>query len=140
MRTDALDIKTTIRGTVPRIPFSAIAAFVLPRYQLSLVLCGDDLAKRINITYRKKSYSPNVLSFPLDKNEGEIFLNVRKAEREALPAGRQGGKMSVAQKRIAVRNRVALLFVHGLFHLKGLDHGDKMESEEERVLRRFKLA
>ncbi len=122
-------IKTTIRGSVPRIPFEAMAKAVLgANYSLSLVVCGDTLARRINTQYRKKTYFPNVLSFPLSKTEGEIFLNIRKAEREARQMGTTTGK------------RAALLFVHGLFHLKGLDHSDKMEAEEQRILRRFNLA
>lgn len=121
------DIKTTIRGPVPRIPYAAMARDVLGAYQLSLVICGDRLAQRINSEYRKKTYYPNVLSFPIAKGEGEIFLNMRKAEREAKQAG------------ISVAKRAALLFVHGLFHLKGLNHSDKMEREEQRILKKYRL-
>jgi probable rRNA maturation factor len=123
-----VEIRTTIRGPVPRIAFEEIARSVLgSAYQLSLVLCGDKLSQRINIAYRKKSYYPNVLSFELDTNEGEIFLNIRKAEREARQFG------------VTVKQRVALLYVHGLFHLKGLAHGDAMEREEQKVLKKFGL-
>jgi len=123
-----VEIRTTIRGPVPRIAFEDLARAVLgPSYQLSLVLCGDRLAQRINIAYRKKSYYPNVLSFELDPKEGEIFLNVRKAEREARQYG------------VTLKQRIALLYVHGLFHLKGLAHGDAMESEELKVLKKFGL-
>ena len=122
------DIKITIRGPVPRIPFEQIARAVLgSSYQLSLVICGDKLAQRINKEYRKKTYYPNVLSFEIDAHEGEIFLNVRKAAREARTFD------------TTLQKRCALLFVHGLFHLKGMDHGDKMEHEEQRVLRKFGL-
>lgn len=129
MRPPTTDIKTTIRGPVPRLPYEELTRTVLSdRYQLSLVLCGDTLAQKMNVRYRKQTYSPNVLSFPLDTYEGEIFLNVRKAAREAKQFG------------VSLTERLALLFVHGLFHLKGLDHGDEMEREEARVLRRFDLA
>jgi rRNA maturation RNase YbeY len=122
-------IKNTTRGPVPRLPFEAIAHAVLgSKYDLSLVICGDQLARRMNREYRKKSYKPNVLSFPLSKNEGEIFLNVRCAERESR-------KFDVPLKQ-----RLALLFVHGLFHLKGLDHGQKMERNEQAILKRFGLS
>lgn len=127
--TPSIDIKTTIRGPVPRIPFEDMARSVLgSNYELSLVVCGDALARRMNIEHRKKTYRPNVLSFPLSKTDGEIFLNVRCAAREA----KRGG--------ISLQKRLALLYVHGLFHLKGLDHSDHMEHEEQRVLRRFNLA
>lgn len=123
-----VEIRTTIRGPKPRIVFEEIARAVLgPSYQLSLVLCGDKLSQRINIAYRKKNYYPNVLSFELDTNEGEIFLNVRKAEREAKQFG------------VTLKQRLALLYVHGLFHLKGLAHGDAMEREELKVLKKFGL-
>ncbi len=126
--TSNVGIKVTVRGSVPRIPFERMAHDVLGRsYQLSLVICGDKLAQRINKEYRRKTYYPNVLSFELDKNGGEIFLNLRKAAREARQAG------------VPLTKRAALLYVHGLFHLKGLPHGDRMEREEQRVLRKYGL-
>lgn len=134
MRSASIDIKTTIRGPVPRIQFEDIAASVLGKqYQLSLVICGDSLARRINRETRKKDYAPNVLSFPIDRNEGEIFLNLRKAEREAERYG------------TTLRARAAHLFVHGLYHLKGHDHAhdaqaDRMEALERKTLRAFGLA
>ena len=120
------DITTTTRGTVPRIAFEAMAKSVLGNsYELSLVICGDRLAQRMNAEYRKKTYAPNVLSFPLSTTGGEIFLNMRKAEREARRSG------------VSVRARIALLYVHGLWHLKGLDHSDRMEAREAATLKAF---
>ena len=113
---------------MPRLPFEKMARAVLGgRFELSLVICGDSLAQRLNRA-RKKSYSPNVLSFPIAKNEGEIFLNVRKAAREAR------------RYRVTLREHLAHLFVHGCFHLKGLRHGRIMEERERRVLRRFGIS
>ncbi len=129
MGSPTIDIKTTIRGSVPRIPFVEMAHAVLgTNYTLSLVLCGDHLAQRMNKQYRNKTYVPNVLSFPLDKKDGEIFLNIRKAAREAR------------QMDTPVIKRTALLFVHGLFHLRGMDHSDRMEAQEQLILQRFHLA
>src|SRR3989344_5428805 len=126
-----LDIRTTLRPAPflkgdGRIPFEQITQAILGKnYELSLVICGDSLARRMNREYRlpslmlrqasKKNYSPNVLSFPLSKTEGEIFLNARAAAREAR------------RFRVSVRDRVAFLFAHGCLHLKGLRHGAKME-------------
>ncbi len=116
----------TVRRSVPNIPFEKMAHAVLgKRYELSFVVCGDVLARRINKKYRNKKYKPNVLSFPLSKYEGEIFLNIPKATREAKQFG------------ISLKDRLALLFVHGCFHLKGLPHGRTMEAQERRILRAF---
>lgn len=121
-------IRRTVHSAVPVIPFQEIARAILgEKYDLSLVICGDELARRMNITYRKKSYAPNVLSFPYSKTDGEIFLNVRKAEREAR------------KFKTTLKKRLALLFVHGCFHLKGLDHSDYMEVQERKVLRKYNV-
>lgn len=126
-----VSIRNTTRGILPRVPFEDMAREILgQRYDLSLVICGDALARRINTESRKKTYKPNVLSFPLDTHEGEIFLNIRKAQREAKALG------------IPARDRIALLFVHGCLHLQGLDHQHEkdaaaMEAHEARILRQF---
>lgn len=121
-----LDIRNTTRGNTPRVPFERIARAIFPKdYTLSLVICADTLAQRMNRLYRKKSYSPNVLSFPLQKNEGEIFLNIRKGAREARKMG------------MSTEKRLAHLFIHACFHLKGYDHSDKMDALENQVLRKF---
>ncbi len=121
-----VEIRKTIAAGVPALPFERIAkAIVGKNYQLSLVICGDSLAQRINKAYRKKTYRPNVLSFPLSKKEGEIFLNVRKAAREAKAYG------------VSYRARAALLFIHALLHLKGHRHGITMERLEQKFLRGF---
>jgi len=126
MHRPTVEIRRTIRGHEPRVPFEKIARAILPaRYQLSLVVCGDDLAQRMNWEYRKKAYTPNVLSFPLEATEGEIFLNVREAEREARKYG------------VSLRARLVLLFAHGCLHLKGVKHGAPMERTEERIQKRF---
>jgi len=120
-----IEVRCTVKDPV-RLPFAEMAKATLPKgYQLSLVICGDRLAQRMNKEYRKKTCRPNVLSFPLSKNEGEIFLNVRKAAREARGMG------------ISARSRIAHLFVHGCFHLAGHNHGNKMDTLELKVLKRF---
>ena len=83
------------------------------------------MSRRLNKTYRKKDYPANVLSFPLDKTSGEIFLNIRKAEREAKSEG------------ISTKKRLLILYVHGISHLAGYDHSPKMERFEEKILKLF---
>lgn len=96
-------------------------------YELSLVLCGDELARSLNKKHRGKTYASNVLSFPLTERSGEIFLNIRTAQRETK------------RFKTTLRKRVALLFVHGCYHLKGHQHGTAMEALEAKTLKRFGL-
>lgn len=78
--------------------------------------------RRLNRERRHKDKPTNVLSFPLDKKNGEIFLNWPLIVREA-PIFKRSAK-----------EHALILFIHGLLHLKGLDHGSRMESLEEYYL------
>lgn len=123
-----LTLSATVKGRPPKIPFLDITNRVLgPRYTVSFVLCGDLLSRRLNRTYLKKDYSTNILSFPLNNKEGELFLNLTKARREARLIG------------LTETTWVTYLFIHGLLHLKGLAHGSTMESVERKLLQRYGL-
>lgn len=89
------------------------------------MLIGDTKSRTLNKRYRGKDKPTNVLSFPLDENTGEIFLNADAAAREA----RRGG--------ISIQQHTVFLFIHGLLHLKGLKHGATMERLEQALVRRF---
>lgn len=79
-------------------------------FDLSVVFANDAVMKKLNEVYRKKKGPTDVLSFPLSKTMGEIFIN-KKATRPDY------------------------LFIHSLLHLKGFEHGKKMELEEKKIWR-----
>jgi probable rRNA maturation factor len=111
---------------VPKVPFSDIKNYVLgTKYDLSLVFVGDALSKKLNSTYHGKTGIANILSFPYDKGEGEIFIHLGKTEKEAKTFDH------------TYTQHLAFLVIHGLLHLKGMDHSAKMESEEQRILKHF---
>lgn len=97
------------------------------RYNLSLQFVGPTRAAKLNQTYRQKTYTPNVLSFPLTDDTGEIFICPQVAVKEA------------AKYDLSTSGYVAYLFIHGLLHLKGLDHGDEMDKQEKRYLRKYDI-
>jgi len=111
---------------VPKVPFSKISDYVLgSKYELGLIFVGDIRSKKLNQTYRGKNKVANILSFPYSKTEGEIFIHLGKTEKEAK-------KFSHTYLQ-----HLTFLFIHGLLHLKGMQHGSKMESEEKRILKIF---
>jgi probable rRNA maturation factor len=117
------EVTTTLKGTLPRVPFANIKREILgDSYELSLVLIGDRLGTRLNAEYKKEHIPTNVLSFPISKSEGEIFLNVRRAQRDAK-------KWDLTE-----REYIAFLFIHGCLHLTGQTHSKKMECTEEKLL------
>lgn len=119
-------ITNLTKRNVLDIPFGVIKEGILgKKYFLSLVFVGPTKTRELNNLYRKKDYATNILSFPLDKNNGEIFINLTKAESE--------------KKKFAENSTEHLrhLFIHGLLHLKGFTHGSKMESEEKKFLKKY---
>jgi rRNA maturation RNase YbeY len=120
------EITNKTKGKVLPLPFAQIKEAVLGEaYDLSLVFVGDATSRRLNRIYRNKDKPTNVLSFPLSKKEGEIFINLKKARTEA------------PDFEMPFKRFVAYLYIHGLLHLKGLDHGKKMEQLESKFLKRF---
>ena len=122
---ETFSVSATVR-TYPKHSYQKIKEAVLgKKYDLSLVFVGEDRAQSLNKKYRKKTYIPNVLSFPLDETSGEMYICPKVAEREAV------------KFNMTPRKYVAYLFIHGLLHLKGYGHGDTMERKERAYMRTY---
>ncbi len=113
----------------PNHPYKKIKDAILGEsYELTLVFVGKERALSLNQKYRKATYIPNVLSFPLTKSVGEIYITPALAKKEAE-------KFDMTQN-----GYIAYLYIHGLLHLKGMSHGATMEKAEKRFLKQFKIA
>ncbi|MCL4557625.1 MAG: rRNA maturation RNase YbeY [Deltaproteobacteria bacterium] len=83
-----------------------------------VVFADDPVMKGLNLRFRHKDSTTNVLSFQLNQSDpedgrlilGEIVISVDTARREAAAAG------------MPVERRLEALFVHGFVHLLGYDH------------------
>jgi rRNA maturation RNase YbeY len=116
------------KARVATLPYEKIKNDILgTEYVVSLVFIGATRAQTLNKTYRKKSYTPNVLAFPIEKNSGEIFICTQNLKKEA------------PNYDMPVRTYTAYLFIHALLHLKGHDHGATMERIEAKYLKRYNL-
>ena len=122
-------IAQTTRSVYPKHPYETIKNDILGKnYTLSLTFVGECRAQKLNQTYRQKDYVPNVLSFPLDKNNGEIFIAPAVAKRQAKNFD------------LSVSGYIGYLFIHACLHLKGHKHGATMESTEKRYLNKYRLS
>ncbi len=120
-------VTTTVRGA-PSVPYRDILLATLgQRWDVSFVICGDARAQSLNKKYRNKTYTPNVLSFPLSPTSGEVIINVREATREAR------------RLNVSPRERIIHLAIHGLLHLRGMGHVVTMERTEARLLKHFSI-
>ncbi len=97
------------------------------KYNLSIVPADSFFIRKLNKKYRNKNKSTNVLSFPLDKNNGEIFINEALAKKEAI------------KYKLPLKDYTDYLIIHSLLHLKGYDHGAKMRAEEAKIIENLKL-
>jgi len=128
MQESTFTITNMTKGTLPRVPFLRIKEAGLGKnYSLSLVFIGNARSRKLNKSYRDKDKPTNILSFPYDNKNGEIFITVPVAKREAKKFDR------------TFDNFIAFLFIHGLMHLKGMEHGSTMDKAEEKLRKQFDI-
>ncbi len=94
-------------------------------YDLSWAFITPKKIQELNRIYRGKNMPTDILSFPLSKKEGEIYLCKSESRKEAKNFDRD------------YENFIDFLFIHGLVHLKGYDHGSTMERIEAKFRKEF---
>ena len=116
------------KAKIPVIDFAGIKNAALgKKYILNLVFTTSAQIKKLNTIYRNIEHGTDILSFPISKNEGEIYISEKESRIEAKKFERD------------YENFLAFLFIHGCTHLKGYDHGDIMESIEVKLRSKFKV-
>jgi len=115
----------TRRRTAPRAVFSAIAKEILPGWDISLAFVGPAKARALNVRLRRKSYTPNVLSYAVGKKNGEIIICLATATKQA------------STHNMDERTFILYLFIHGALHIKGWTHSGRMEKCERMLLAKF---
>ena len=90
----------------------------LKNCEASIVLVNNEKIKTLNLKYRNKNKSTNVLSFPMQKGEfsfinpellGDVVISIEKC---IIGAGK---------KDISFEEEFNTLLVHGFLHLAGYD-------------------
>jgi len=126
--TNNFTITNLKKGNPPTggLPFLEIKEAMLgKKYELSLVFASETALRTLNREYRGKDTPTDILSFPISKTSGEIFICLDEAKREARKFGRN------------FENFVGFLFIHGLAHLEGFRHGSRMETQEKKFRGKF---
>jgi probable rRNA maturation factor len=94
-------------------------------YELSIVIVGDKKIQNLNKKFRNKNYPTDTLSFSISKNMGEIFINLKIANKKSISF------------QMSPQKYFYYLLIHSMLHLKGFDHGEKMEREEKQLIKKF---
>lgn len=135
----------TVRCSARRIPLRRAAVETLaqrilvaagvPTAELSLLVVGDHLMRRLNGRYRHKDATTDVLAFPMREAPGPNPLLLGDVVISLPQAARQARAQNVPLNR-----ELAQLLVHGILHLLGYDHerssvdAQRMQRKERAVL------
>ena len=96
--------------------------------EVSLLLCGDDIGRRLNREWRDRDVATNVLSFPaLDAGELASAAAAALADGRPLLLGDVVLAHGVVRREASAQGKpladhFSHLLVHGLLHLLGFDH------------------
>ncbi|OGI87168.1 rRNA maturation RNase YbeY [Candidatus Nomurabacteria bacterium RIFCSPLOWO2_01_FULL_33_24] len=119
-------INNLTKGKLLSLPFVKLKESILGKtYELSLVFVGQSLSQKLNKKYLGKDKPANILSFPLSNKSGEIIINLNQIKKEFPLSGKN------------YRDFLGSIVIHGLFHLKGMDHSSKMEEGEDKLIKKF---
>lgn len=89
-------------------------------YELSIVYVNPKLSQKLNKEYRGKDNPTNILSFNVAENSGELIICQDVLKKEAKNFNKTPTQF------------LGFLVIHGMLHLKGLEHGSIMERKEEK--------
>ncbi len=125
------------------------------KIEVAITFVDDDEIQTLNKSERNIDEVTDVLSFPTLENVFNKEINKKNFPEDVNP---ENGKVDIGDVVINLNRaheqagsfghsftrEVAYLLVHGLLHLMGYDHIDKLDSnlmraQEEKVLAKFKL-
>ncbi len=116
------------KSKIPLLPFVYLKNKILgKRYSLSVAYIGSTKIKELNLRYRKKNKPTNILSFALTKSSGELLLCPAVIKKELKKFDQNLPEL------------MTFLIIHGMLHLKGYEHGEKMEKAEKKYLSHTKF-
>ena len=110
-------------------------AEALTHKNIELIIVNDEEMQEINHAFRRQNRTTDVLSFPVDspfdhEPIGTIVISFPTAQKTA------------AALKHEERQELAVLFLHGVLHLLGLDHerdDGEMAAKEAELRARFNL-
>ena len=129
MKDVSFSIINKTKGRLPRLPFARIKEIVLgSEYELSMVFVSPRTSRTLNRTHRGKDYPTNILSFPLSETSGEIIIEPKKVRADAPDFD------------MDYKTFMGFLVIHGMLHLKGMEHSSTMTKAEKHFMKKCGLA
>jgi len=136
---EGIDIEKPLNNKLNKIVSTILEQEKMSDCVINLRLLNDKEMKKLNMQFRQKDKTTNVLSFPNDdisvkqtKNIGDIAISVEYVKAEAKKEGK------------TFDDHIIHMLAHGVYHILGYDHINNelamiMEKKEINILKKINI-
>ena len=137
---EGIDIEKSLNNKLNKIVSTILNQEKMSDCVINLRLLNDKEMKKLNMQFRQKDKTTNVLSFPNDdisvtqtKNIGDIAISVEYVKAEAKKEGK------------TFDDHIIHMLAHGVYHILGYDHENNenaviMENKEIQTLKKINIS
>jgi probable rRNA maturation factor len=137
---EGIDIEKPLDNKLNKIVSTILGQEKMSDCVINLRLLNDKEMRKLNMQFRQKDKTTNVLSFPNDdisvkqtKNIGDIAISVEYVKAEAKKEGK------------TFDDHIVHMLAHGVYHILGYDHENNenamiMENKEIQTLKKINIS
>ena len=137
---EGIDIEKPLNNKLNKIVSTILDQEKMSDCVINLRLMNDKEMRKLNMQFRQKDKTTNVLSFPNDdisvkqtKNIGDIAISVEYVKAEAKKEGK------------TFDDHIIHMLAHGVYHILGYDHENNenaviMENKEIQTLKKINIS
>ena len=137
---EGIDIEKPLNNKLNKVVSTILDQESMSDCVINLRLLNDKEMKKLNMQFRQKDKTTNVLSFPNDdisvkqtKNIGDIAISVEYVKAEAKKEGK------------TFDDHIIHMLAHGVYHILGYDHENNenaviMENKEIQTLKKINIS
>lgn len=137
---EGIDIEKPLDNKLNKIVSTILDQEKMSDCVINLRLLNDKQMRKLNMQFRQKDKTTNVLSFPNDdisvkqtKNIGDIAISIEYVKAEAKKEGK------------TFDDHIIHMLAHGVYHILGYDHENNenamiMENKEIQTLKKINIS
>ena len=137
---EGIDIEKPLNNKLNKVVSTILDQESMSNCVINLRLLNDKEMKKLNMQFRQKDKTTNVLSFPNEdisvkqtKNIGDIAISVEYVKAEAKKEGK------------TFDDHIIHMLAHGVYHILGYDHENNenaviMENKEIQTLKKINIS
>ena len=100
-------------------------------WEFTIVFCKDDYMKELNSLYRKKDEPTDILTFSENDSDWDLDAEGEQPYYAGdIAISAETLKKNAEYFKVAEAEELKRLLIHGILHLKGMDHETNNDDEE----------